>query len=278
MECDPVDARFDSLEFNRRWSDARQSALRIEEPGDDSAEPEDPAPLGESDLLARFVARAASAAPADAEAGRDSLLRRVFDNSRKLALSLSKRLGVTFEPADFQSLLSGSPIPCFQGTWSSRNNARILGRNGCGFCTEAGAFACDYWREALEGLVMGLGDKERLARHASMRHGDAECIDVFFTDAREGQAESLAWGPLPEHMALDLFEMAAYFQHQKGIPIELKGFREGVLYFAFGASTDPLCGTGGLLALKFHDLIREKFPGLSLKDVTPQAVLGTGAE
>lgn len=275
METDTVGARFDVPEFNRRWSDARLSAFSI---GPDSVEPETPSPLGESESLARFLTRAASAVPSDAEAGKDSLLRRVFDNSRKLALSLSKRLGVTFEPADFQSLLSGSPIPCFQGDWSSRNNARILARGGCGFCAEAGAFACDYWREALDGLVMGLGENERLARHASVRHGDSECIDVLFTDAREGQAESLAWGPLPEHMALDLFEMAAYFQRQKGIPIELKGFREGVLYFAFGASTDPLCGTAGLLSHWFHDLVRGKFPGLSLKDVTPQAVLGTGKE
>lgn len=273
-----VGARFDVPEFNRRWSDARLTALRVEGTGSASIEPETPSPLGESDLLSRFLARGATAGPSDAEVAKDSLLRRVFDNSRKLALSLSKRLGVTFEPADFQSLLSGSPIPCFRGVWSPRNNARILGRSGCGFCVEAGAFACDYWREALDGLVMGLGETERLARHASVRHGDSECIDVLFTEAREGQAGSLAWGPLPEHMALDLFEMAAYFQRQKGIPIELKGFREGVLYFAFGASTDPLCGTAGLLSHYFHELIRGKFPGLSLKDVTPQAVLGTGAE
>jgi hypothetical protein len=278
MEYDTVGTRFNVPDFNRRWSDARLAALRVDGPDTTSSGSENPSPPGESDLLARFLARGASAVSGDAEAGKDMLLRRVFDNSRKLALSLSKRLGVTFEPSDFQNLLSGSPVPCFQGSWSSRNNARILGRGGCGFCTEAGAFACDYWREALDGLVMGLGESERLARHASVRHGDGECIDVFFTDAREGRSESLAWGPLPEHMALDLLETAAYFQHQKGIPIELKGFREGVLYFAFGASTDPLCGTAGLLARHFHDLIRDKFPGLLLKDVTPQAVLGTGAE
>lgn len=263
MSADGLFPQFDTEEFHRRWLGARLSAF----PG---ASPDE----SESALLEGM----SHSDPQASEKDKDMLLRNVFDNSRKLALSLSRHLGVTFEPADFQTLLSSSRIPCVQGTWTTRHHARVLARNGCGFCPSAGALACDYWREALDGLVMGLGEKERVARHASARHGDDACVDVFFSEAEIGRGESPAWGPLPEHMALDLWEMAAYFQRIHGIPIEMKGFREGVLYYAFGSSTDPLCGTVGLLTQKYHAMVREKFPGLVLKDVTPQAVLGTGAE
>lgn len=232
----------------------------------------------EADLLERFPGFTDTGNAEAAAAAKDRLLRNVFDNSRKLALSLSKRFGITFEPADFQNLLVASGIPCAQGTWSSRSNARVLVRKGCGFCRSAGAGVCDYWREAMDGLVMGLGDKERFARHASVRHGDGECIDVFFTESESGGLDSNAWGPIPEHMALDLFEAAAYFQHENGVPMELKGYREGVLYYALGASTDPLCGTAGLLISKFIGMVREKYPGLAFMDATPQAVLGTVGE
>jgi hypothetical protein len=130
----------------------------------------------------------------------------------------------------------------------------------------------------MDGLVMGLGDKERYVRHASVRHGDGECIDVFFTESASGGKDANAWGPIPEHMALELFEAAEFFRHENGVPMELKGYREGVLYYALGASTDPLCGTAGMLIAKFIARVRERFPGLAFVDATPQAVLGTGGE
>lgn len=265
----------DSEDFNRRWLKARLSAFPADPSGNSGITPgEASAPL-EAELLERFPGFAAGADAAGAEA-KDALLRKVFDNSRKLALGLSKRFGVTFEPADFQSLLAVSGIPCARGTWSARPNARVLTRDGCSYCGAAGSGVCDYWREAMDGLVMGLGDKERFARHGSVRHGDGECIDVFFTEAEGGGKDPNAWGPLPEHMALELFEAAAWFEHEYGVPMELKGYREGVLYYALGASTDPLCGTAGLSINRFIGRVREIFPGLGFADATPQAVLGTG--
>lgn len=283
--------QYDIGDFHQRWLKARVSAFG-------SVDPENQTGLGsgsiptmalESGLLARFFSTvgadsavgtegvAESEVVPVSEKQQDALLRGVFENSRKLALSLAKRLGVTFEVQDFHGLLESSGIPCFQGRWSQRPMARILGRKGCGFCVEAGPKACDYWREAVDGLVMGLGEKERMARHACVRHGDHACIDVFYTEATGGEGEDLAWGPVPEHMALDLFEATAYFQLKHKVTIDLKGFREGVLYFGFNSSTDALCGTSNLLTQRFRDMVREKYPGLSLKDVTPQAVLGEQA-
>lgn len=271
--------QFDIGEFNQRWLKARVSAFRsLGSMSRPSMEPDpDPTQALEADLVGRFLSLERTVDPSEAEKSKDALLRAVFENSRKLALSLAKRLGVTFEVQDFKDLLASSGIPCVQGRWSGRANARILGRKGCDYCIGSGANACDYWREALDGLVMGLGEKERLARHACVRHGDDECIDVFYTESVGGAGETLAWGPVPEHMALDLFESTAYFQLKNGVTIDLKGFREGVLYFEFKSSTDALCGSSNQLTLKFREMVQEKYPGLSLKDVTPQAVLGEQA-
>ena len=269
-------------DFNRRWLSARLSALRnaktgraliLDEPVLDrlgSAEPES-TPV----LEAQYLDEVCAAAGPEKTQVKDDLLRAVFDNSRKLSLGFAKRFGLTFEINDLRSLLELSGIPCARGSWTERENACVLTRNDCGFCRASGSYACDYWREAMDGLVMGLGEHERFVRHASVRHGDAECLDVFFNDTEKNRGDSPAWGPVPEHMAVELFETSAYFQRTTGIPLELKGFREGTLFFEFGASTDPLCGNGGLLSRRFDAMIKEKFPGLAVKDVTPQAVLGT---
>lgn len=279
MTRDAEIPQYDPDEFNRRWLKARVSAFRsVDTENRLGLDPAAAPTLDlESGLLARFHSAFATEAAAESEKPQEALLRGVFENSRKLALSLAKRLGVTFEVQDFNGLLESSGIPCFQGRWSQRPLARILERKGCDFCVEAGSKVCDYWREAMDGLVMGLGEKERLARHACVRHGDQACIDVFYTEATGGEGEDLAWGPVPEHMAVDLFEATAYFQLKHKVTIDLKGFREGVLYFGFNSSTDALCGTSNLLTQRFRDMVREKYPGLSLKDVTPQAVLGEQA-
>ncbi len=270
---------FDVDEFNQRWLKARISALSELDANVQDLDPNNPEPTSsqESDLIDRLLSPDASREPVEVEETKDILLRRVFDNSRKLAMSLSKHLGMTFEVKDFQGLLTASGIPCAQGQWSSRANARIINRKGCDFCVTSGSIACDYWREALDGLVMGLGEKERFVRHASIRHGDEECVDVFYLETNNSIDESFAWGPVPEHMALDIMEISAYFKYKNDVDIYIKGFREGILYFQFESSTDSLCGNTNTIMSKFYGQVREKFPGLQLMDVTPQAVLGTEA-
>ncbi|HLU69349.1 MAG TPA: hypothetical protein VKZ88_01120, partial [Fibrobacteria bacterium] len=154
---------------------------------------------------------------AERQARTDRLQRAVFDKSRKLARSLSHHLGVSFEVQDFEALLTTSGVSCFQGEWSARPHARVLSRAGCDACPQSGAAACDYWREALDGLVVGLGDTERLARHASVRHGDAGCIDVFYAERSRKRDGDPAWGPLPDHMALDLLEATSLFRHRTDV-------------------------------------------------------------
>jgi hypothetical protein len=208
---------------------------------------------------------------------KDALLRKVFDNSRRLAGGLSRSLGVTFEAEDFRDLLESIQVPCLTGRWSERPEARVLARAGCGFCPQAGADACDYWREALDGLVTGLGGTERMVRQGCARRGDAECLDVIFAEAPRGNREAEAWAPVPGHMAVEIFEAAEKLGRSAGAEVSIKGLREGVLCFEFlGATDGARCGGAGEALERFREALSGRFPGLGIMDVTPRAVMGGG--
>lgn len=266
---EPLEVKLNLDQFANRWQKARVSALLrtcdLPSVGTDKTE---------ENLLKQYFSKSQRAADGGLNTSAENLYRAVFDYSRLLGLSLSKFLGLTFEVQDFQELLKKSGIPCAQGNWEERSNARVLNRKGCDFCPQAGAQVCDYWREALDGLVMGLGDKERFVRHACARHGDSTCVDVFYREAGERPENSLAWGTLPEHMSPILSEICHDFENKMKVPVLLKGLREGVLYFEFKLPTDGHCGGGQLLIGAFQRKVQKHYPGLKVQETTPRAVLG----
>jgi hypothetical protein len=254
---------FDTRDFLARWERARRSALR-KTGCDAKVDPE----LPEESMIAAGVTGA------DSESRADALLRAVFDNSRLLALGLSRQLGLTFEIRDFQALIAASGIPCFAGAWEESGEARVLRRPACADRSGAGVLACDYWREALDGIVTGLGEKERLARHGCGRRGDPACVDVLFDEeACVGPVVSEAWGAVPEHLAIDLHEAVEYFRARTGQAVGIKGINEGVLHYEILAASGAPCA-GGPVKLRFEDVLAERMPDVGHKDVTPRAVLG----
>src|SRR5689334_10451686 len=115
--------KLDLDDFHNRWRRARISAIhKIDEKYFHSGS------LlkneSEEDYLTCFLSHLSRTEPEESEKIRSALLKCVFDNSRLLALSLSKSLGVTFELHDFQETLQSSEIPCAQGKWESRATAR----------------------------------------------------------------------------------------------------------------------------------------------------------
>lgn len=260
--------RFDAEEYLRRWEQARRAALAVAVPTSiGAAPPVGPAIKGEEELLRDSLAEDKDGT------GRDTLLRAVFDNSRRLALGLSRRLGLTFELQDFKALLVSSKSPCYSGNWSLQGGAHVLRRPGCADGAGAGTLACDYWREALDGLVTGLGERERLARHGCSRRGDAACVDVLFAESDTVGGVRPAWGPVPEHLAIDLYEAVEYFRGRTGMSVGIKGVNEGVLHYELITASDAACAGGGR-SPRFQDILADRLPGLQSKDVTPQAVLG----
>lgn len=202
----------------------------------------------------------------------EEVLRRVFLNSRKLAQSYSRHHGLTFEIQDFQTLVRKSEVPCFQGTWESRNSALILTRGACSYANDAKAFACAYWRDALDGLVMGLGEEERSARHGCARVDGGVCVDVLFAETNPAPGKSEHFGVIPPMLVDDLNEIKDQFLASMKTEVEFVGYSAGTLYFHFPKGTS--CGSGSIYTSALLSKIQTKHPYIQLQDISPRAVLG----
>ncbi len=270
--------RFDLTEFSERWRRARLSALSSVL-AKKSTSLQLAFPLQEEQLLGLI----------DTELV-DSALRNVFDASRKLGLSAVRYLGMTLEISDFAEILPYFGTPCFREQWRSHHAAnaaqaaQVLERKGCDALSKFGSFACDYWREALDGLVMGMGENERLSRHRSQGHGDSECVDVLFTEEfsfprvvkeNSGTApEKNKFGPVNHELEDALKSIRKRFESMK-IGLHLDGVSENTLYYRLEAEEGVLCGAGGkLLHESLSRELAKKFPLLLIKDAAPLAVYG----
>ncbi len=250
--------KFDLGEFRDRWERSRLSAL---------ASVLQKSSLNESALLKEVDSK-----------NQDQVLRAVFENSRKFGLSAAKYLGVAWELSDLIDVLPRLGLPCFAESWRSHNSAQVLERSGCVSLGQHGSFGCDYWREALDGLVMGVGENERLARHRSLGHGDSGCLDVLFTEEyvvpRVVSAESAnpKFGPIPSAMMKNLEPTQKSFESMK-VNLLLKGFSEGTLFYQLDAQEGVLCGAGGkLMHESFAQDVAQMDPSLKIQDVSPIAV------
>jgi hypothetical protein len=246
---------FDRSELRRRWALARRAALL-------TAVGREVAPTdGEEQILAAIP-----------EARRDAALRAAFDNSRKLALSLVRYLGVTWEVSDFADALADAG-PCLEGEWSAPSaGVRVLSRRGCASKDACGSAACDFWREAIDGFTAGAGVSERFARHASVGHRDDACVDVWFDDGPDGRAASPRWAPVPEALASRL---AGVVQEAAAAhtALELLGVAEGVVYCRLGATGGgAACGSATQIWLRRLGSAAAGL-GYTVKDVSPTAVL-----
>ena len=254
-----ADSRFSVQEFRRRWSAARISALRSVLAGNVFA-----SQRNEENLLLAAVL----------PEQRDEVLKAVFDFSRKLGVSLSRHLGLSLEVDDFAKLLPLVEAPCFSAAWKNHNDAIVATRSICEAGKSLGALGCDYWREALDGLIMGASDEVRLARHLSAGHGDPECIDVLFADAGTGPQPGKHHGGIPATFTQGLQVLTRQFA-ERGITLQWEGYSEGVLFYRVKAGANPLCGTGGQL---IHDALKEEvqkfFSGIEARDGSPLAVIG----
>lgn len=258
-------------DFYSRWSKARISAIRKVIDSDLDM------PLlaeTESNLLLSLSEILKDCTPDQADKMKSMILRTIFDYSRLLGMGLSKQYNIVFELQDFRSVLSNSNIPCTAGSWEARETAEVLTRPGCNFCQPLGSFACDYWREAIDGLVMGLGETERFVRHSSVRHGDNDCVDIFFIESNKRANGSLAWGKIPDHMTSTISSICREFEAEHKVAVDVKGMKEGEMFYIIKDPTDRNCSKSGNLIKKFENKVWDFYPGLVLIDVTPRAVLG----
>lgn len=264
------DSRFSIEDFKSRWTSARVAALKSVL-GDQCARSNENFDLNlnldldeERALLMRVRAEQ-----------RELVLRAVFDFSRKLGVGFSRYFGISLEIQDLAEILPLSGSPCFQGNWQRHNEAYLNLRRGCADERLLGAFGCDFWREALDGFIMGSSDEARLARHRSLGHGDGDCADILFEDSGLGPQQGQHRGVIPESFAQGLEVIARNFS-EKQITVKWDGYSEGVLYYRLeAAGAKPLCGAGGgLMHGVFKAEVQRFFPGIKVRDSAPLAVIG----
>lgn len=244
------------VELAARWRRARLSAL-------------DASPATEpGEALARLATSPDELQPA---------LRRLFDHSRRLGEGFVRFRGAPVPPEALPAVLPALGLPCLQGRWEAieEEPGFRLERPPCR--SGAGAAFCDHAREAIDGLVLGMTDGVRHARHESAGHGSARCVDVLYADPQS----SLRHGPVPpEHgPALALVqEQVARFK--RGASLKILGVREGELHYELSdpaARRDGCGGCGDLLPRFAESALRSHLPTLHPRELSPRPVLEPAA-
>lgn len=225
-------------ELSTRWSRACAEAL---------------APIGGEDALVSLAA-------ADLEA----VLRRAFDNGLALGRSFCRHYAVVLEQHDLAWLLprlgdcaSGRELLHCGGTsWLQRMP-----------CTSVSAARCAFYREALDGLVLGLSDGEIFFRRHRAGATDSTCLDVCFAAATGSDAEK--YGPIPVDMADALAQVAAGLKRLPGIGVRFVGLSEGVLSFVVEVADSELAADAAV-----ERAVKRRFASLTTRNLAPRGVLG----
>lgn len=211
----------------------------------------------------------------------ESLLKAVFLNSRNLGRSYQKSHQVAWELSDFEIFAPRLGGPCLKGLWEDRPTAKVLVRAGCPSGSEGGPRVCQYWREAIDGLTVGISDDVGFVRHECLPSGNESCLDVFFQDEVSPTdaiwSNSHKWGTIPGSMQADLDAIQRRF-HAMKIDLTFLGLVEKEIIYKLEPREKLTCGTEGA-SYRTHlaELVKLKFPHLKLKDASPVAVYGERA-
>jgi len=250
-----------SSDLRQRWQRARSAACRELGYGDEQAF------TRELDTVTAEVF--------------EELLRRVFLNSRNLGVSFQRRFSVVWELEDLIQFLPQLSSPCLQGDWRRNPLSAVLRRAGCDSGLRLGAKFCQYWREAIDGLVMGLCESEHFTRHACRGNGDADCQDVFFIERADTVKSRWRnpdrWGVVPPERGPDL-EAVTEKLLRMNVDVTFLGLKENKLHYKMESKSSHSCGSaGGILRGHLEKLVHEAWPGVILVDASPLAVYGEQA-
>lgn len=245
-------------DLQNRWLRAREAAIRQLRPS-----------LTEKKFLTDIVSLS--------EDEFEILLKGIFLNSRNLGRGYQRAFGIAWERQDFVRYLEQMGTPCAQGEWTHLTNASVLKRSGCDQGKLLGPRCCQYWREAFDGLVLGLSDTEHFVRHRSLPIGDSECVDLVYSAEAESQMsiqKENKWGPIPEEYVRELAETQKKFDRM-GADVEFLGVRENTLFYKLAGKAHQTCGSGeSIFRVSLERHIKEIFPRMILQTANPIAVYG----
>ena len=203
------------------------------------------------------------------EEKQQQILKGVFDNSRILGLSMANYYRHEWNASEIGKLLQTSNLHCMNGKWSQGDNGNswILNRDGC--FQGKDAFICDYWRESINGLIMGLGMNVSHSRHKSVGNGDTSCKDVFY----QSSLKQHRFGTVPDEIKNAVTPLISNLK-TSGISLKLYGFSECNLYYLIETKETKMCGPGGeILTDTILRKIKLILPNIKLVDMTPRAVI-----
>ena len=254
-----------------RWTRARRAALR-------TVVPDAPADAREHALLGLALA-----------ADRDATLRRLFDNSRILALGFARLRAVDLTLVDLADALPLLGSPCLVGGFE-RVGAELARATSAVPCPDGRDVAglCDAWRESVSGLVSGLSTQVRHTRLESLASGSSRCRDLLHVDAES----SARFVPATDAMQTGLDEIARVVRClDPDAKLVFHGTVEGVIHYRLKASVRAKDGCGGCssaaltaasscgpcgsldLGVVVAHALRRRFPGLSFVETSPRPVL-----
>lgn len=198
----------------------------------------------------------------------------VFDNSLRLGRSCAQFVGGELDLTQLSECLARVAAPCLRQAFEPLPlRASQALRPPCSEGPTVGARYCDYWREALGGLVLGLSDGHvRHTRHRSAARGASACLDQLYTDPESAYRH----GPIPEALEAGLAAVSASFARLAGgSTVRFLGLSEQHLCYRIEGDT----AAGGALALSamLERAVRRRFPELELIDSLPRAVFAPGS-
>lgn len=196
----------------------------------------------------------------------EELGRRTYWNAWRLGTSAARAHGAVNEADRLAALLGSLGVPCLAGEWRCEGDRRRLGRDGCA-AESAGAAACDFYREAADGLVAGLSERLRFVRWTSRGHGAARCEDLLCSADDAGARFAAVPAEIAEHLARPRATLA-----RVGLELDLLGLLENRLYVRLESASGSACGPTKLYFDLLAEHLAKRFPGLALVDATPRAV------
>lgn len=238
-----------AVDLASRWRRARCAALRDAAPGLDAHQTEE------------------SLLPIALDHAPEAALRLVFEHSKQLGEGFRRFYKLDLPLTELAAFLPLLGVPCLARAWirAAEEPAYVAEHAGCAAPSQHPR-ACDYWREAIEGLVLGMTGAVRHGRHASRGHGAPHCVDVLYVHPQS----PLRFGPIPEDLRVGLESVRRVARAFDGsTEIEFLGLSEGVLHYQSRA-------LGGAGSLRINTVIEQgiarRFPGLATREVSARAV------
>lgn len=238
-----------------RWARARRSALL-------AAGAAGPIPAGEA-------AEESAVRALDPDAA-EAALSLVFDYSRLLGQGFRRFHRWDGDPAALGQLLSALGLPCLGGAQFSALSFGDLELRRAGCAGSGTRRACDHFREATDGLVLGLSDGAvRHRRHRSRGHGQEACVDVLLA----APTSPRRFGPLPRELAAPVEALARRLERLcPGLGLEAVGLSESTLCLRWSSPSEGLAAEAMVQRALARDL-----PGQAWINVSPRPVLAAGA-